>query len=310
MEEKIAYHLLDSPSQDPFVVLKEGRYYYVESTPSGICMRVAQSLFDLRHVERHQVWLAPPTGPMSKEIWAPELHEIDGHWYIYFAASDGRNETHRMWVLKSSESDPLGPYHLDEHPLNTNGWAIDGTVIYDRRKGVRYFVWSGWPGSVNGQQNLYIARMETPTTLEPTKHLLIEPDQAWERRAMPICEGPQMLEHNDRTYLVYSASGSWTEHYCLGLLIFRGGDAEMTDAAAWRKIGPVFCSSPHGWGVGHCGFVTDADGVTWMLYHAKTTRRYGWTDREVRFDVGHFIISDLTRDVHEGPSATHRLVCA
>ncbi len=40
---------------------------------------------------------------------------------------------------------------------------------------------------------------------------------------MPICEGPQILRRNGKLFLIYSASGSWTEDYCLGMLINRSG---------------------------------------------------------------------------------------
>ena len=31
------------------------------------------------------VWEAPADGPYSKEVWAPELHFVEGKWRIYFA---------------------------------------------------------------------------------------------------------------------------------------------------------------------------------------------------------------------------------
>ncbi|HPJ19274.1 MAG TPA: family 43 glycosylhydrolase, partial [Actinomycetota bacterium] len=43
---------------------------------------------------KHVVWTAPQKGPASQELWAPEIHSIDGRWYIYFAASDGNNANH------------------------------------------------------------------------------------------------------------------------------------------------------------------------------------------------------------------------
>lgn len=256
----------------------DDRYYYCESSPSGLFVRVSHDLLGIGSAERHRVWTPPARGPISRNLWAPELHFIAGRSYIYFAADDGRNENHRLWVLAACTDDPAGPYEL-AGSLDTGGWAIDGTTFTDAR-GVRFLVWSGWAGSRDGQQNLYIARMSSPVALATPRALLTTPDQSWERHGMPICEGPQLLQRHGRTFLVYAASGSWTEDYCLGLLELIGND--IADASSWRKVGCVFSKNQHGWGVGHCGFAQTIDGADWLLYHAKTSRRPGWTDREVR----------------------------
>ena len=52
----------------------------------------------------------PSTGPCSREVWAPEIHFLDGRWYVYVAASDGQNRNHRMWALQSEGADPFGKY--------------------------------------------------------------------------------------------------------------------------------------------------------------------------------------------------------
>ena len=38
----------------------------------------------------------------SKELWAPELHIIDGKCYIYVACDNGNNYNHRMYVLENN----------------------------------------------------------------------------------------------------------------------------------------------------------------------------------------------------------------
>jgi GH43 family beta-xylosidase len=162
--------------------------------------------------------------------------------------------------------------------LGTDGWAIDGTIV-DAPSG-RYFVWSGWPGMRNGRQNLYVSAMADPVTLTGARVLLTRPEQEWERRGMPICEAPQALTRGGRLFLVYSASGSWTVDYCLGMLEHRGG--EILDSRAWRKHGPVFTRTEDVWGVGHCSFVkSPCLSEDWILYHSKSHQKHGWHDRDV-----------------------------
>ena len=122
-----------------------------------------------------KVW-TPPTGTdYSKQVWAPELHFLAGKWYIYVAASDGNNSTHRMQVLERDAADPFGSFvYKGKIAASTDRWAIDGTAF--EWQGAMYFVWSGWPGSTDGQQNLYIAQMDTPWSLSTESRLVEHAD--------------------------------------------------------------------------------------------------------------------------------------
>src|SRR5688500_1627329 len=87
LESCVFYNPILYPGADPSLVLHEGYYYYVMSentgTGAGISIRKAANLTDLGSAEPVQIWTAPNNEPYSKEIWAPELHYIDGKWYIY-----------------------------------------------------------------------------------------------------------------------------------------------------------------------------------------------------------------------------------
>ena len=75
------------------------------------------------------VWVPDPESIYSKMLWAPELHLIDGKWYIYVAACDGDNANHRMIVLESNK--PNGPFTVLT-PIKQKGgkivyaWAFQG----------------------------------------------------------------------------------------------------------------------------------------------------------------------------------------
>jgi GH43 family beta-xylosidase len=261
------------------MLFHEGRYLYCESRHQrGIVLRQARTIHGIAADPGVCIWTAPATGPCSHAVWAPELHLINGKWYIYFAADNGRNENHRMWVLESEGSDPLGPYRC-HGPLRTSGWAIDGTILTNE-DGSLYFIWSGWPGRTNGQQNLYIAPMKNPLELAGPRVLIAVPDQPWERVAMPICEGPQILSRDGSVFIIYSASGSWTPDYCLGMLANHDGD--FLNPKSWSKRGPVFQNTEHVWGIGHCSFVkSPCSTEDWIVYHSKSRKDHGWEDRDV-----------------------------
>lgn len=235
---------------------------------------------------RHVVWTAPDAGPCSHEVWAPELHRIGDRWYIYFAASDGRNETHLSYVLRSRGADPFGPYTV-HGPLRTGGrldaeplWAIDMTTFV--HGGRRYAAWSGWDRAGHDHQYLYIAPMADPLTLAAARTRLAgNGDFAWERvsaspRARGLNEAPEALERAGQLHLTYSCAASWRTTYAIGALDLVGDDP--LDATSWRKRSkPLFPGLGFGRGAGHGCFVASPDeSETWFVYHTKVDDRDGW----------------------------------
>lgn len=269
--------LLDRPSQDPWITLHDGHYHHVESQGGALVLRRAKNWEDLKNDPGMVVWKAPAAGPTSRNIWAPELHRTGLCWCIIFAADDGNNANHRLWVLHSKGPEPNGPYE-GPFPINTPGWAIDGTVLDLNND--RYLIWSGWPGTTDGQQNLYIAHLREPNVIDTPAVLLTEPTESWERQGMPICEGPAVLKRDGRTFVVFAASGSWTADHCLGMLELQGKDP--LDPKSWKKFGPVMKRSETLFGPGHPSFVNPSIGRTWMFYNVKTKTEDGWGDRRVR----------------------------
>ena len=76
---------------DPYVYRHvDGSYYFTASVPEydRIILRRADSLMGLKSAEEVTVWKCHESGPMSMHIWAPELHFLEGKWYLYFAAGE------------------------------------------------------------------------------------------------------------------------------------------------------------------------------------------------------------------------------
>ena len=272
---------------DPSVIRHGDQYIWCQSAGNrGVALWVSDRLTSLG--TPHVVWQAPETGPYSKEVWAPELQFIDGKFYIYVAASDGNNANHLAYALESEGSDPLGPYKF-HGPFPTgegadgkspNIWAIDMFVF--KHEGKLYAIWSGWdkPGSDN--QYLYIAPMKSPVEFSGPRVLLAKNDtHLWERTeekegTRGLAEGPQILENDGRTFLIYSTAASWLPTYKLGLMELTGKDP--LDPTSWKKHPePVFRGNEQTFGTGHGGFVQSPDGKEWWhIYHAKRDRGGNW----------------------------------
>ncbi|MDR2419396.1 MAG: glycoside hydrolase family 43 protein [Treponema sp.] len=272
------------PSADPWLIQAGGFYYHCYSD-GRVHIRKAASLAAIGEGLETTVWTPPPDTMYSKDIWAPELHYCFGHWYIYVACDNGDNAQHRMYALEGG-ADPLDPLSA---PYTFKGkvrdaadkWAIDGTVL--PINGVNYFVWSGWEDNVDIGQNLYIACMNDPCSLSE-RVLIATPEYEWEKHDLALLEGPEALIHGSNVFIVYSASASWTRHYCLGLLKLTG---DPLNPAHWTKHPePVFKASERTgvFGVGHCSFVKVSDNASdtdWIVYHGMTDGE-GWHNRCVR----------------------------
>ncbi len=273
--------LINPSGADPWITSHVGLVYYTQTTGRDVRLWVGEELESL--IDAAPIVLWDPReehGQVLRNLWAPEIHQIQGSWYLYVSADDGHNKNHRMYVLES-RAGPAGPYEFKGR-LQIPGidrWAIDGTVSLIG--GNLYYAWSGWPGSRNGRQDIYLAKMENPWVLTGAVALISQPEHPWESW---INEGPQFLHRGSNTFLVYSADKSWTDDYKLGLLQLEGSDP--LQPGAWRKLPiPVFQSEQSArepiYAPGHCSFHVDLHGDQWLLYHVARSQGAGWR-REVR----------------------------
>lgn len=173
--------------QDPWVVKKDNRYYFIESKEGGLYVSKTDRLTDLKG-DQKRVWSLPDTGWNRENLGAPELHFLNGKWYIYYAAGEsGPPFIHqRSGVLESVTDDPVGEY-IDKGMLYTgdeiksgenNKWSIDLTVF--KKDGQLYAIWSGWEENADTDrtaQHLYIAEMENPWTIGSNRVRISSPDR-------------------------------------------------------------------------------------------------------------------------------------
>ncbi|GIO35787.1 hypothetical protein J41TS12_06480 [Paenibacillus antibioticophila] len=282
------YNIIMQLGADPYVYKHtDGYYYNVFVNASGIMIRRAKTITGIDSGERSLAW-TPVKGTMySSNVWAPEMHylkDTDGSfkWYIYFAADNGTNANHRMYVLENASENPMtGTWEFKGKITDsTDRWAIDGTVLTVSEK--HYFIWSGWEETDGSFQNLYIAEMSDPRTISSQRVLISTPEHDWETSPGRINEGPQVNIRGNTINLVYSANGSWTDSYCLGLITAKIGD-DLMDPGSWVKQDePIFSSANGVYGPGHHSLTTSPDGSEdWIIYHSARWPGSGWT-RNVR----------------------------
>ncbi|MBC7849928.1 MAG: glycoside hydrolase family 43 protein [Chitinophagaceae bacterium] len=273
---------------DPWAIYKNGYYYYTHTLGNKLAIWKTRNMADLKTAEKKIIFTPPPGTAYSKELWAPELHFLDGKWYMYFAADDGKNDNHRLYVLENDSKDPMsGEWKLKARLKDDDDkWAIDGSVF--RNAGQLYIVWSGWEGDTNGQQDLYIAKMKNPWTIDGKRVRISSPQFEWEKHGdlndpvnpphVNVNEGPQILKNGKQLYLIFSASGCWTDHYSLGMLLI-DSSANLMDSSLWFKFQtPAFVGNEKNrvFAPGHNSFFKSPDGrEDWILYHANPAPNCG-----------------------------------
>ncbi|WP_256710695.1 family 43 glycosylhydrolase [Paenibacillus sp. FSL H8-0548] len=275
---------IDTP--DPSIAYHDG-YYYMTFTHNGTDIMIMKSrTLDFNGAERRVVWYPPVDTMYSANLWAPEIQYLQGKFYIYFAADDGANENHRMYALEAETNDPMGSYSFKGQVTDaTNKWAIDGLALEHENQ--LYFVWSGWEGDINVEQNTYIAPMSNPYTISGPRVLLSKPDLEWEKAGGPpyINEGQAILKKDDRIFIAYSGAGSWTPFYSIGLLTLAAG-ADPLDASKWTKAAEPLMkmdSDAEVYGPGHNTFASSPDGEEdFIVYHATSGQSDGWNNRKAR----------------------------
>ena len=269
---------------DPYVYKHtDGTYYFTASIPAydGIVLRHSATLAGLKDAEEVRVWQKHDKGIMSEHIWAPELHYLDGKWYIYYAGGDIDDVwAIRPYILECADQDPMtGNWvekgkmtRAEEDEFSFEAFSLDGTVFENRGK--HYYIWAEKVGVGKQISNLYIAEMENPCKLKTVQVLLTTPDYDWERIGFWVNEGPAVIHHDGKIYMTYSASETGAA-YCIGMLSI-SEDADLLDPAMWKKERyPVLETNAEKgiYGPGHNSFTEDEQGNPIMVYHARTEEK-------------------------------------
>jgi len=260
---------------DPFIYKhQDGYYYFTASYPEydRIILRRSKTIAGLKDAEEKVIWWKHQEKEMSKHIWAPELHFINGKWYIYFAAS----RTDAIWairqyVLENDSANPLQGEWKEKGKLKMNfeEFTLDATSFTHQNQ--RYLVWAQ---KKYGDSNLYIAKLKTPWQIEGKQRLIAEPIYSWERKGFNVNEGAAVIKKGNKIFITYSASAT-DANYSVGLLT-ADQDSNLLDPDSWSKYDKaIFKSSKltEQFGPGHNSFTVDENGNDILVYHARSYKK-------------------------------------
>ncbi|MBQ8922489.1 MAG: family 43 glycosylhydrolase [Oscillospiraceae bacterium] len=269
---------------DPYIVDGgDGYYYFTASYPAygsadkgydRIILRRSNTVGGLASAEEKTIWQAHASGIMAKHIWAPEMHRINGIWYLFFAAGASTDVwAIRPYVLRCSGDPYTGVWEecgqmqaSDGDTDSFRSFSLDMT--YFENAGHHYVIWA----EIKGDSSLFMAEIapDAPWKLISRPILLTKPEYAWELVNHRVNEGAAVLKKNGKIYVFFSASGTGSE-YCVGKLT-AAADADLMNPESWAKDAVPMLSSADvsgESGPGHNSFVTDENGNLLIVYHAR-----------------------------------------
>jgi GH43 family beta-xylosidase len=274
---------------DPFILrAPDGKYYcYATSAPDGF---KAWSSADLVHwTDIGYVYKRKEDSWGRSDFWAPEVILHNGKYFMHYSARWGKNQSLRIGVATASS--PGGPF-LDafNRPMFDFGYAaIDGHVLFDE-DGRKYFYYSRdcSENVVDGrhESHLYVAELtDDLVSLKGEPLLITKPEQEWEIRSGAEWrwnEGPFVLKHEDRYYLMYSANFYASRDYSVGYAVSEHPTGPFLKAAH----NPVLYSTDAEIsGPGHNSVTTSPDGnELFIVYHTHTDPQRPSGDRQVCID--------------------------
>ncbi len=221
-----------------------------------------------------------PDDPATRagNAWAPELHLIDGKWYLVACMGDQSTLTGSFILV--SDGGPEGPYRNIEanidHPLgepvratNPQYYHIDGGLFDDGD--ATYLVLHN---DLYSKMTPDMENLETPTNLPTFRQKKYSPE--------PYLEGATVTKHGGKYYLMHAAwslqggsaqAPTWSYLPNTGAKYQYDAVVAVSDSFA----GPYSARYTAGVGAGHNNMFIDEDGVVWATFFRNPAFGY-WAD--------------------------------
>jgi xylan 1,4-beta-xylosidase len=271
---------------DPHVLRHEGKYYLYPTTDGrGFDVFIST---DLIHWEKKPKCFTDPRGG----AWAPDVyhHAAEGKFYLYYTLNEAPRSGGLRKIIGVAVADsPLGPF-VDKGKLADR--SIDAHLFRDDTDGSLWLYYV----ALEGGFKIMVQPMTDPLTKRGEAKEVLRPTAAWEKARGEVTEGPWMLKHGKRYYLMYSGSGADGPDYGIG---YATSDSPAGPFVKYEG-NPIVHRGGGIFGPGHHCVVTGPGGKLWMIYHQQRSEKPGW-DRflaldPISFDEKGILHATATRD--------------
>ena len=302
---------------DPHVISHDGKYYLyaTNANSNGDCSYYqVWSSENLTNWTHEGICYQPQRNSWCIDgLWAPEVIERDGLFYLYYCGWSLKNAIHELGVAISDS--PVGPF-VDFYGINDNGVKVDKNAsampldlngdgrndpIIDASPFIDedgtpylYFVQDQKFDPADGKyySTIYVAELndDMVSIKYDTVTKLIRADQDWELESSSTSlwnEAPFVYQKNGIYYLFYSANYYQDRNYCLGLA------TSSSPLGPFVKQTTPILKTQESWdyvtGTGHNSIFTSPDGKeTFITYHSHKDTVIGGAERLIKFDRIYF----------------------
>ncbi|HLA52569.1 MAG TPA: glycoside hydrolase family 43 protein, partial [Flavitalea sp.] len=205
------------PLADPTIFYDKGTYYLYGTGGHADQGFTVYTSTDLEHwqgpagVDKGYALLKGKTYG-DKGFWAPQVYRYGNKYRMAYTANEQ--------IAIAESNSPLGPFHQEViRPISGEGKQIDPFVFTDD-DGKRYL----FHVRLKEGNRIFVAELDAdgkdilPSTVKPVLH----GDREWENTEnvkWSVTEGPTVVKHKGKFYLLYSANDFRNKDYAVGYAV-------------------------------------------------------------------------------------------
>ena len=210
---------LEDNAADPQIIKHGDTYYLYVTGGKSLSVRTSKNLISWS--EKKTIFQLSQTSWGVDRCWAPEVHEYNGKFYLFFCGRDSKEIFHGSVAVCDTPDGTFKPIG-DKPLLNFSYSVIDLSFLADD-DGRTYIYYSKdcSTNKINGKgvsQSFGVEVKNDFTALIGEPVLISEPTESWEKKSGNTIwnEGPVVFKENGKYYLLYSANYYQSKDYSVG----------------------------------------------------------------------------------------------
>lgn len=274
---------------DPWVIQVDDAYYaYATSDKlSGYGFLAWKSYDMVEWKEVGTVYYTSKDTWGKRDFWAPEVTYYEGQYYLHYTAKE---QSGAIKIGMAVSESPEGPFKdIENVPFFDPGYNVIDSNIFVDDDGKTYFYYtrdcSEYVYNGHHESHIYGVEIKDMKEIIGEPVLLTQPTLEWELQSgdWRWNEGPEVLKHDEKYYLIYSGNFYNSREYSLGYAVSDSplGPFEKVEN---NQILYVEEEWSHVSGPGHNSFAPSKDlSETYAIYHSHINP-YGGGIRQLNID--------------------------